>query len=145
MDIHLFSEKLALKITNQWENSFLNSEFGKQVSEETILLYVAMRLFDHIFAIYRMQDDNKVKEKQIEKLFEITLEDLNVKNSLLLPNEADPYSTAIYSLNEIFEKRNPSDMIKIISTATSQIYQSISDYNNIEYSPLVISKNPNSN
>eukprot|EP01080_Neovahlkampfia_damariscottae_P005473 gene5473-9291_t len=135
LDIHLFSEKLALKITNQWENSFLNSEFGKQSCEETVLLYIAMRLFDHIFSIYRMQDDNKVREKQIEKLFEITLEDLNVKPSLLLSNEVDPYSNAIYSLNEIFDQRNPSEMIKIISRTTNSIYQSISDYNNIDYTP----------
>jgi hypothetical protein len=135
LDIHLFSEKLASKLLDQWEDSFLNSDFGKKVCEESILLYLAMELFSHLFTIYRMQDNNKVKEKQIEKLFELTLEHLNVPKELLLSNEADPYSDAIYSLNEILDLKNPADMIKTISKTTQLIYQSISDYNNIEYSP----------
>jgi hypothetical protein len=135
LDIHLFSEKLASKLLNQWEDSFLNSEFGKIVCNETILLYLAMKLFSHLFCIYRMQDNNKVKEKQIEKLFELTLESLNVPFFLLLANEADPYSDAIYALNGILDLKNPADMMKTISETTKAIYQSISDYHNTVYSP----------
>lgn len=124
IEINQFNESLVNIFISRWKNSYLNTDFSKSVIEETLKTIIANDLFEHIVQIYRLQADNKEREKQIEKLFEIQLEDLNLPKELLLENDEDPYSNAIYSLNEILKCKDPNSMMMIIE----ETYKKVQDY-----------------
>lgn len=137
IEINHFNETLVNIFIGRWKNSYLNTEFAKSVIEETLKTIIATDIFEHIIQIYRLQADNREREKQIEKLFEITLEDLNIPKELLLENEEDPYSNAIYALNQILSYKDPTSMMTVIEDTYKKVQEYIKDYKNVQEEHLL--------
>jgi hypothetical protein len=69
---------------NQWENSYLNTDFGRKILQKVFISYLCELLYDHLIAIYNLQTQNKRKHQKLRELRNITLQDLDVKEKLLL-------------------------------------------------------------
>lgn len=69
---------------DQWENTYLNTDFGRKVLQRVFTSYLCELLYDHLIAIYNLQTQNRRKDLKLKELQNTTLQDLDVKEKLLL-------------------------------------------------------------
>lgn len=83
-DINIFIEKLIEVVLMRWKNSYVNTDFGKKVFKKTLLIYLSELLYKHLIKLYSMQMNNRRKEEKLKELKNLTLQDLDVPDKLLL-------------------------------------------------------------
>lgn len=128
-DAHDFVDGLIEALQDTWDVTPICSTQGTETIRAVLLPLVASYIFHALLPIYRLQTDNHVAEQILLDLMEsVILEDLEVPQELLLPEDSNPYGLPISTLNEINNQNNPVQMMNIISQTTVQIYQCVEDY-----------------
>jgi hypothetical protein len=137
IDINHFTEKLVLAFIERWKNSYINTEFALGIIEAVVKQDIIASVFQHLIHVYRLQSNNKEIENHLGKLFQLTLEDLNLANEFLLLEENDPYSVAIYALNDILNTHDPNEMVKIILKTSNGIHECLQHVSNLSDEELL--------